>query len=346
MGRVPPYPRAARYPGTGLAASSHSSLAHHSQAHHPCWSSQPGEPQPEPGARGLALLATASLSCSSCPVLPLPCPALPCHARPCPVHTPLHWTGLGLASFGVGDWSPFQNRPCRRRFVLSSPNSTGASLDKASTCNLAALYRPSSPRRQPQTSLNSLESAPWSRRASLSAVATPPAARDEGVTRLGQSQLSHLEVRFPPQRSTPSSTPRAAHSPAKHNSPHPSTRPSTHHILNSLAQLTHIPLHHLPAHLPARLLPHSRSSCDLTLTLDLDCLLTMPAATGIQILARRQYVQSFAQLTINLCLFLSLPLPNTVFLVFPVSGDQLTRASAWHGRLSRNRRQVPEGMAR
>lgn len=182
----------------------------------------------------------SSLSCPSCPVLPC-CPALPCLALSCP-STPLHWTGLGLASFGVGDWSPFQNRPCRRRFVLSSPNPTGASLDKASTCNLADLCRPSSPLRRPQTSL-SLESSPWSRYLSLSAIATPPAARDEGVTRLGQSQLSHLEVRFPPQRSTPSSTPCAAHSPAKHNSPHPSAHPFTHSLTYSCTPSLTIPIH-------------------------------------------------------------------------------------------------------
>lgn len=207
------------------------------------------QPQPEPGARGLALLATARS-----PVPPaLPCPVLPCPARPCPVlSTPLHWTGLGLASFGVGDWSPFQNRPCRRRFVLSSPNSTGASLDKASTRNVAALCRPSSPRRPPQTSLASLESSYWARHPSLSALATPPAARDEGVTRLGQSQLSHLEVRFPPQRSTPSSTPCAAHSPAKHNSPHPPARPFTH------------PRTHSPARSLARAFTIHSSTCLLT----------------------------------------------------------------------------------
>lgn len=210
---------------------------------------QPGEPQPARAGEPEAWHSWQQL-----PLLflfALPCPALPCLALPC-LSTPLHWTGLGLASFGVGDWSPFQNRPCRRRFVLSSPNPTGASLDKASTCNLAALYRPSSPLRHAQASLQSLESSPWPRHLSLSAIATPPAARDEGVTRLGQSQLSHLEVRFPPQRSTPSSTPCAAHSPAKHNSPHltrPPTRSPSHSVT---AQLTHNSLPHLPAHLPAQ----------------------------------------------------------------------------------------------
>lgn len=300
MGRVPPY---LGRPGTQVPGWQPASLAHHSQPiiHAPARraTARAGEPE-----------AWHSWQQAPSPVpLALPCPALPCLALSC-LSTPLHWTGLGLASFGVGDWSPFQNRPCRRRFVLSSPNPTGASLDKASTCNLAALYRPSSPLRHPQPSLQSLESSPWPRHLSLSPVATPPAARDEGVTRLGQSQLSHLEVRFPPQRSTPSSTPCAAHCPAKHNSPHPSAHPSTQSLSHSVtAQLTHNSLPHLPAHLPARPLPHSRSRCDLNLTLDPACLLTMPAAPGIQILARRQYVHSFAQLTIHL----SLPLPHPVF---------------------------------
>lgn len=106
---------------------------------------QPGEPQPEAGEPE----PWHSWATAPSPVPPalcchaLPCHALPCLALSCPVlSTPLHWTGLGLASFGVGDWSPFQNRPCRRRFVLSSPNLTGASLDKASTRNLAALISP------------------------------------------------------------------------------------------------------------------------------------------------------------------------------------------------------------
>lgn len=310
MGRVPPY--LAR-PGTQVPGWQPASLAHHSQPtiHAPAKASHSQSRR----ARGLALLATAP---SPVP-LALPCPALPCLALSC-LSTPLHWTGLGLASFGVGDWSPFQNRPCRRRFVLSSPNPTGASLDKASTCNLAALYRPSSPLRHSQASLQSLESSPWPRHLSLSAIATPPAARDEGVTRLGQSQLSHLEVRFPPQRSTPSSTPCAAHSPAKHNSPHPSAHPFTQSLSHCS---THSQLTPSPARSPAspaqpvHSLTHSLSRCDLTLTLDLACLLTMPAAPGIQILARRQYVHSFSKLIIHL----SLPLPHPVFprLLSPVA---------------------------
>lgn len=158
MGRVPPYlgrGQVPRYRASQPAKLSPSQPAHHTQAATARAGSQ------KPGTPG-----NSSLSCSSCPVLP-------CPARPCPIlSTPLHWTGLGLASFGVGDWSPFQNRPCRRRFVLSSPNSTGASLDKASTCNVAGPYRPSPPRQPSQTSLNSLESSPRSRHLSLSAIAT------------------------------------------------------------------------------------------------------------------------------------------------------------------------------
>lgn len=73
----------------------------------------------------------------------------------------------------------------------------------------------------------SLDPVPGACHLSLSAIATPPAARDEGVTRLGQSQLSHLEVRFPPQRSTQtSSTPTAQ--PSTTALARPPARPSTH----------------------------------------------------------------------------------------------------------------------
>lgn len=141
MGHVPPY---LGHPGTQVPAcqpASLAGLAHPQPAHHPCI--QPGEPQPRAGEPE----AWHSWATAPSPVPTALC--CPCRALPCPsglvLSTPLHWTRLGLASFGVGDWSPFQNRPCRRRFVLSSPNSTGASFDKASTCNLAALCRPSSP---------------------------------------------------------------------------------------------------------------------------------------------------------------------------------------------------------
>lgn len=153
-----------------------------------------------------------------------------------------------------------------------------------------------------QTSLHTLESSPRRRHCSLSAIATPPAARDEGVTRLGQSQLSHLEVRFPPQRSTPSSTSCAAHGPAKHNSPQarlPVVCPPivnspahscNHSITSALAFHSRCtpspacpPLQ--PLRSPACPLTHSPARsltirCDVSLTLDLACLLTMPDLPG------------------------------------------------------------------
>lgn len=180
---------------------------------------------------------------------------------------------------------------------------------------------------------------------------------------LDSDRVNYLIWRFVSLRNAPRPVPRPAPPTAQ-----PSTTarlPVCPPIVNSLAHSCNHSttghsscvgdaLLHLPAHLPAppfqppaHSLTHPLTiRCDVSLILDLACLLTTTDVPGTQIPARRQYVHNFARLNTHSLLSFSLPHPYPRCPSCPLSPrGQLTEAFSWYCRLSRNSRQVPEGVA-